>query len=58
MTIPMLVLIISGLVWLLLSVRPPQRPSDFITWLRDACRIVFAASVLVALWGLMTKVAF
>ena len=61
-TVPFIVMVISGVCWLLLvtALRPvsgdnsPAYP-EFWQWAVDACRIIFAASVLVILWSYMNK---
>lgn len=57
MTIPMATMAISLMLWLgLASVKEPQMAVT--PWLIEVSRIVFAASVLVVLWGKMAERAF
>lgn len=64
MTIPMVVMLVSGLFWLVLSTaaRPKSQEPDqwveFHAWLIDVCRILFGVSALVVIYGLINKVAF
>jgi hypothetical protein len=63
MTIPMVVMIVSGLLWFVWDVMLPENPPTdpiprFHPWLRQVLRIVFAASILVVLWANMTEQAF
>jgi hypothetical protein len=54
MTIPVLVLIASVIIWAILA-HSPKLSSP---WLLRVCEIVFAAATLVTLWSVMNKVAF
>lgn len=65
MTIPMVVMLVSAVLWLLLKVVIPPVPGDqsprypeFHAWLIDVCRILFGVSALVVIYGLMNKTAF
>jgi len=65
MTIPMMVMIISAVIWLLLRVVLPPTSGDqsprypeFHAWLIDICRILFAVSALVVLYNLVNKTIF
>jgi hypothetical protein len=59
MAIPVIVMIISGLLWFLWDVVLPDNPRNpiprFGPWFVQVLRIVFAASVLVVLWANMAE---
>ena len=54
MTIPVLTMIISLIIWFVFS--KVQKISD--PWAADFGKVVFAASVLVVLYGALNKLAF
>jgi hypothetical protein len=58
MTIPMLVMIASFLLWLVLDNVRESRGGAPLNWAIDVCRIVFATSVLVVLWANMNQRVF
>ncbi len=53
-TIPMVVMVVSALIWLV-CVKSPQLSDP---WVIDVCRILFAASALVVLLGITGKPLF
>jgi len=57
MTIPFLVMIVSALMWLFASA-PAEKVPWWRTWFIDVCRVLFAASALVVLFGLVNKLIF
>jgi nitric oxide reductase large subunit len=57
MTIPMIVMIVSAVLWFALTmVKEPQLALT--KWLIDPCRIVFAVSTLVVIWSVMNTRVF
>jgi hypothetical protein len=54
MTIPLLVMVTSGFVWMFM-VAWGSGTGRLEGWLIDVCRILFAVSTLVTLWGLMNR---
>lgn len=59
LTIPVMVMILSGLLWFLWDVVLPENPNNpiprFNPWFIQVLRITFAASALVALGSVMNK---
>lgn len=59
MTIPVVVMIASGLLWFFWEVVMQEAPdspmSRFRMWFIGLCRIVFAAATLVTLWSVMSQ---
>ena len=59
MTLPAVIMLISGLLWFGFSAARANSGGHWLyDWAVDVCRIVFAASVLVVLWGKMTERVF
>ena len=61
-TIPSVVMFISGALWFVWVVALPDNPSNpiprFGPWFIDVCRILFAVSALVTLLGVTGKPIF
>jgi len=59
MTIPMLVALISSVLWLVLvNVEAKAASGPTVHWAIDVCRILFAVAVLVVLLGITGKPVF
>jgi hypothetical protein len=58
-TVPMVALIVSFVAWLLAHfIRTTEGTVELVAFIKDVSRILFAASVLVVLWGKMAERAF
>jgi len=56
MTLPFVVTMASLTAWFVLVLIPTKESTaDFVKWLQDVCRILFAASALVVLYSSINK---
>ena len=62
MTVPTVFMLASLFSWFIFAVVLPDNPNNpiprFSPWFIDLCRIIFAASVLVVLYGMVNRPAF
>jgi hypothetical protein len=62
MTVPFLLMVFSGVLWLLMeTVATPNNEKEwpnFHRWLKEVCRIIFAASILIILYSVVNKTIF